>query len=271
VAFNVLLAGVPFLLLLSSVLGYVLGGSPDAAADLARVVIQRLLPAGTTASNEMLAAAVGDVVRTRAIAGIGGLVGFLWFSSYLFGSLRSVMAVVFRHGKERSFFVGKLWDFQLTLSSVVLLTAWAAVSTWLIVTSGRFGHALAARGLLADVTTGIEYVVTRALSVVVVVMIFFSLYRWLPRTRTPTRIAFFGALAATALFEVAKWVFGVIVGDLAFSSVYTGTFGALIIIVFWSYYSALMFVLGAEFAVTVKEFEAEEKEQAKKEMQRPDI
>jgi hypothetical protein len=32
-----------------------------------------------------------------------------------------------------------------------------------------------------------------------------------------------------------------------------------------------MFVLGAEFAVTVKEFEAEEKEQAKKEMQRPDI
>jgi membrane protein len=267
VAFNVLLAGVPFLLLLTSGLGYVLGGTPDAAADLARAVVERLLPVGTSASSDMLAAAVADVVRTRAIAGIGGVVGFLWFSSYLFGSLRSVMAVVFGHGKERNFFVGKLWDFQLTLISVVLLTAWASVSTWLIVSSGRFGHALAARGLLTDATTGLEYLVTRALSVAVVVLIFFSLYRWLPKTRTPARIAFFGALAATALFEVAKWVFGVIVRDLAFTSVYTGTLGALIIIVFWSYYTALMFVLGAEFAVTVKEFESEERERAAKHRQ----
>lgn len=266
-AFNVLLAGVPFLLLLTSGLGYVLGGTPDAASDLARAVIERLLPAGTAASSDMLAAAVGDVVRTRAIVGIGGLVAFLWFSSYLFGSLRSVMAVVFGHGKERTFIVGKLWDFQLTLISVALLTAWVSMSTWLIVSSGRFGHALAARGLLADVTTGIEYVVARSLSIVVVVMIFFSLYRWLPKTRTPGRIAVFGALAATALFEAAKWIFGIIVGDLAFTSIYTGTLGALIIIVFWSYYSALMFVLGAEFAVAVKEFEAEEREKARKHRQ----
>lgn len=262
-AFNVLLAGVPFLLLLSSGLGYVVGGTPDAAADLAQAVVERLLPAGNPSSTAMLAAAVGDVVRTRAVAGVGGLVGFLWFSSYLFGSLRSVMAVVFGHGKERNFIVGKLWDFQLTLTSVVLLAVWVVMSTWLVVSSGRIGAMLEARGLLTDATTGIEYAVGRTLAIVIVVMIFFSLYRWLPRTRTPVRIAFLGALAATALFELARWLFGIVSRSYSPASLYTGALGALIVIVFWTYYSALMFVLGAEFAAAVQRAEAEKEETEK--------
>ncbi len=251
-AFNVLLAGVPFLLLLFSGLGYVVGGTPDAASDLATAVVAGLLPAGATASTDALGAVVGDVVRTRAVAGIGGLIGFLWFSSYLFGSLRSVMAVVFGHGRDRNFFAGKLWDFQLTLTSVALLTVWVVASTWLVVTSGRLGMRLEARGYLTDATTGIEYFVGRALAIVVVVMIFFSLYRWLPRTRTPVRIALLGALSATALFELARWLFSQVSRYYTPGSLYTGTMGALIVIIFWTYYSALIFVLGAEFAAAAQ-------------------
>ena len=83
-------------------------------------------------------------------------------------------------------------------------------------------------------------------------MIFFSLYRWLPRTRTPVRIALLGALSATALFELARWLFSQVSRYYTPGSLYTGTMGALIVIIFWTYYSALIFVLGAEFAAAAQ-------------------
>jgi membrane protein len=252
VAFNVLLAGVPFLLLLSSGLGYVLGGSPDEASRFAGAVVEALLPEGSLASGTILTAVVEDIVRTRALAGVGGAIGFLWFSSQLFASLRSVMQMVFDHGRERSFLRGKLWDFHLTITSLVLLTAWVVASAFLVVTGGRLGAMLEARGLLTNATTGMEYLVGRALAIAVVIMIFFSLYRWLPRKRTPWRTALLGALAATLLFEIARWAFAMLSRTYPPGSVYTGTMGALIFIVFWTYYSALTFVLGAEFAASAQ-------------------
>lgn len=250
IAFNVLLAGVPFFLLLGAGLGYVLDQSPDAAFRISQTVLETLLPSRLAQAEPLLDPVLADVVRTRAVVGIGGLIGFLWFATRLFASLRLVMSVVFDHGRERGYLRGKLWDIHLTLTSVVLLTIWVALSAWLTVTSGRVGAALQQAGLIGDSMGGFEYGVTRVLSFVVVAAIFFSLYRWLPRTRTPVRVAFTGALTAAGLFEVARWLFGILIVAFPPSSVYTGTLGAIFVVVFWSYYAALIFVLGAEVAHT---------------------
>ena len=243
-----LLAGVPFFLLLAAGLGYVLDQSPDAASRVAQTVLEALLPSRRAQAEPLLDPVLADVVRTRAVVGIGGLVGFLWFSTRLFASLRLVMSVVFDHGRERGYLRGKLWDLHLTVTSVVLMTAWVALSTWLTVTSGRIGTALERAGLLGDAMGRIEYWGGRVLSLVVVAAIFFSLYRWLPRTRTPTRVALTGALTAAGLFEVARWLFAFALDAFPPTSVYTGTLGAMFVVVFWTYYAALIFVLGAEVA-----------------------
>ena len=62
-----------------------------------------------------------------------------------------------------------------------------------------------------------------------------------------------GAAAAALLFELARWLFGLVVATFPPASVYSGTIGALVVVVFWTYYVALVFVLGAEVACAVHE------------------
>lgn len=246
VAFNILLAGVPFILLLASALGYLLGESVETSTAIVQGVVDRLLPPQLGVEGSMLDPVLADVKRTRAVFGVGGGVGFLWFSSRLFGSLRSVMSTVLDHGRDRTFLRGKLWDLHLSLMTVVLMSAWVVVSAWLAVSSGRVGTALVELGVRTDLLSGVEYLLGRLLAIGVVVAIFASLYRWLPRQRPAWVPTLAGAATAGALFEVARWVFGVVVRAYPPGSVYSGTLAALVVVVFWTYYAALIFVLGAE-------------------------
>jgi membrane protein len=252
VAFNVLLAGIPFILLLTAGLGFILDQSTDAANAVVQTTIANLLPGGLVASGSILDPLLVDVVRTRTVVGASSAIAFLWFASRLFTTLRAVIAFVFMHGRDRGYFHGKLVDLNLIFVSVLLLTAWVSISAWLVVTTGRVGSRLAAAGFLESVAGGIEVVVARLLALLVLVLIFASLYRWLPRRRTDWRAALLGAAGATALFEFARWLFAAL--GLAYppSSVYTGTLGAIFLVMFWTYYAALIFVLGAEVAHVVE-------------------
>ena len=251
-AFNVLLAGIPFFLLLAAGLGYVLNESPDAAARIVQTTLTNLLPARIVAEGSILDPVLTDVVRTRAFVGFWGALGFLWFAMRLFTTLRAVLSFVFVHGRDRGYFHGKLVDLYLILASVALMTVWVSISAWLVVTRGRIGGALEATGLLDNVTGEIGVLFGRVLSLLVVALIFGSLYRWLPRRRTPWRSTIVGASAATALFELARWLFAVIMRAYPPTSLYTGTLGAIFIVMFWTYYAALMFVIGAEVAHIVE-------------------
>lgn len=248
VAFGILLAGVPFFLLLSAGLGYALGADVEGASTAVQRVLERLLPAQLGAPGEsVLDPVLADVVRTRAIAGIWGAILFLWFSTRLFAGLRSVMTIVFER-RDRGYIRGKLWDVHLTVTSAALVTVWVALNTWLTISSGEIGEAVAAAGVRDDVLGGLEYFIGRVVAVALVIAIFLALYRWLPARRTPWRTAAVGAVTAAGLFEFARWLFTLAVNTFPPSSIYSGTLGTLIVIVFWTYYAAIIFVLGAEVA-----------------------
>ena len=250
VAFNILLAGVPFILLLSSGLGYLLGTTMDSATALVQGVLSGLMPQ-LAVEGTMLDPVLQDVVRTRAAVGVGGIVGFVYFSARLFAALRSVMSYVFNHGRERTALRGLLWDVHLTLMTVLLIIAWVVVSAVLTVSSGRIGSALVARGVNVDLMTGVELFIGRVIALAVVVAIFVSLYRWLPKRKTEWRAAIGGALMAGLLFELARWLFGIVLSAFPPTTIYSGTLGALVVVVFWTYYAALIFVLGAEVASAI--------------------
>lgn len=252
VAFNILLAGVPFILLLSSGLGYLLGTSLDSSTTLVQGVLSGLMPQRSVPGS-MLDPILQDVVRTRAAVGIGGAIGFLYFSARLFGALRSVMSSVFNHGRDRTVLRGLLWDVHLSVMTVALIIAWVVVSAFLTVSSGRIGAALVARGVGVEVLSGVELLIGRLVAVAVVVAIFVSLYRWLPKRKTEWGAALGGAVTAGLLFEIARWLFGIVASAFPPASIYTGTLGALVVIVFWTYYAALIFVLGAEVASAIHE------------------
>jgi membrane protein len=130
----------------------------------------------------------------------------------------------------------------------VLVTVWVTINTFLVIGTGRLGRVLSSLGVLDDVVNGVEYLIARIISVATMGLIFFSLYRWLPSRRTPWRIALIGASVAAALLEAARWAFALYVPNLDAGSLYTGTLAALVIVVFWVYYAAVIFIIGAEVA-----------------------
>ncbi len=93
-------------------------------------------------------------------------------------------------------------------------------------------------------------VVLQALNVVfsfgLVAALFAMLYKLLPSVRIAWRDVIVGSLVTAGLFSVGKFLIGLYLGQSAVTSSY-GAAGAVILVLLWVYYSALIFLLGAEF------------------------
>jgi membrane protein len=77
-------------------------------------------------------------------------------------------------------------------------------------------------------------------------LLFAMAYRILPRVRIAWRDVVIGALATAALFEGGKYLIGLYLGRATVGSGF-GAAGSLVIVLAWVYYSAQIFLLGAEF------------------------
>jgi membrane protein len=77
-------------------------------------------------------------------------------------------------------------------------------------------------------------------------LMFVLIYRFLPARRIPWRIALVAATFTGIVFELLKSAFAWYVANVAsYTSAY-GTLATFVIIVFWIYYSAVVFVVGGE-------------------------
>jgi membrane protein len=100
--------------------------------------------------------------------------------------------------------------------------------------------------LLQESTGLVLQAVNLALSFVLVAAMFAMLYKLLPSVRIAWRDVIIGSLVTALLFSVGKFFIGLYLGHSAVSSSY-GAAGAVILILLWVYYSALIFLFGAEF------------------------
>jgi membrane protein len=176
IAFNILLAAVPFFLLLIAGVTYLLPflyrGQVDSSSAVS-FFIDRLLPAHEESPTSPIHKLVTDILRTRTSFTIYGAIGFVWFSTRLFGSLRTVLADVFDIENERSIIQGKLFDIQLTIVATLLFVASTALNTYLTVATTRGVQFLGRLGLRHDVMGGLEYWTGRALAFVFIAWMFF--------------------------------------------------------------------------------------------------
>jgi membrane protein len=246
-AFNILLALVPFALLLISGTSFVLGRSPEEAANTIIGLIDSFLPRDAPAPSQLLRQLVEDVMRTRGTVGLYSAITFAWFSTRLFGSLRSVLALIF-DGTDRGIVAGKLFDFFATIVATVVVSVYIVFSAYLTLATTRGAELLVNIGLAEGAMGALTYWFGRLLAVAVIIVLFFSLYRGLPRRRPPVRTAMVAATTAGVLFEFARYAFSLLVQRADPSSLYTGTIAAVVGVVFWVYYSALLFLIGGEVA-----------------------
>ncbi|MDA0988098.1 MAG: YihY/virulence factor BrkB family protein, partial [Chloroflexi bacterium] len=77
---------------------------------------------------------------------------------------------------------------------------------------------------------------------------FLAIYKYLPKTRTYWSDVWLGAIIAGALFELTKSAFILYLDTIARYDQLYGSVASIIILMVWTYISALILIVGAEFA-----------------------
>ena len=240
IAFNLLLAAVPFLLLLVAIFGYFLEATVADPAAAAVAYVVDVLPA-SPAVVEFVHEMVDDVVGQRGTFGIAGVVLLIWVSTRLIGSLRSALRLIFDVREDRGIVGGKIFDAKMVVVAGTLFMANTAITIGLEAVR-TYGVELL--GLGEREVRLLETAVAQLLAFAFIFLMFALIYRFLPARRIPWRIALAAATFTAVTFELLKGVFAWWVANFATYSTAYGTLATLIIVVFWIYYSAVVFVLG---------------------------
>ncbi|MGQ0651062.1 MAG: YihY/virulence factor BrkB family protein [Betaproteobacteria bacterium] len=92
----------------------------------------------------------------------------------------------------------------------------------------------------------VAHLVDMVLSFGLTTVLFGMIYKLIPRTRIGWRDVWVGAAVTAALFALGKVLIGLYLGRSSVASAF-GAAGSLVVLMVWVYYSAQIFLLGAEF------------------------
>jgi membrane protein len=92
----------------------------------------------------------------------------------------------------------------------------------------------------------IALVVYSVFDLAVVVLLFASIFKFLPDVKIQWRDVWIGAVMTAIFFAIGKWALGLYLGSGAAASAY-GAASSLITLLLWIYYSSQILLFGAEF------------------------
>ena len=246
VAFNILLAIVPFVLLVVTGLARILDQTADASTQQVQDILDLLLPRQLEVPDSPVQNLLQDIVRASGSVTLLSAIGFVWFSTRLFGSLRGVLAGVFDVEVDRGIVEGKLFDIKITVLASLLLVGYTALNAYVTVARKRGIQVLTEFGMRTEVMGQLEYRLGQLIAFAFILLMFYALYRYMLRKRVRWQTALVAAMFTSVLFELAKFIFAAYITRFRPGSVYTGALYAIIVLVSWVYYAALIFILGGE-------------------------
>ena len=242
IAFNILINLIPFIMLLLALVGTYLYNDQQ-VLDHIRAYLRDVAPTLDPKIMENLA----DVIQNRQIVGFVGFVGLLWFSTWVFGSLRIALNIVFRVEKSRGMLRGIGIDILMILLAGSLLMVsmiLSSVVTFLQADQGR---------ILVAIGPTIQWILKYLLPFFLTYGMFVLIYRIIPSKKVHLTSALQAALFTGLLWELAKHLFAWYVVHLAGYSIFYGSLSTSVIFVLWVYYSSTILVLGGEFAYFLEE------------------
>lgn len=100
--------------------------------------------------------------------------------------------------------------------------------------------------IFSDYTIYLLQLISKVVSTTIVTVVFAIMFKLLPDAKVRWKDVWVGAIFTTVLFVIGKELISIYLGNSSFSSTY-GAAGSLVIILVWIYYSAVIFLIGAEF------------------------
>lgn len=204
------------------------GSLGESTAEFIQGIVQR---ASLEPSRGVVATVVGIV--TLVVAAIG-----------VFGQLKSALNIIWgvklKSGRGiKGFIRDHFLSLAMLMCIAFLLLVSLAIST--IITAA--GSTL---GTMLPSTEALSQVLNLVGGTVVISVLFAAMYKVLPDVKIAWRDVVLGAVVTAILFNVGKFLIGLYLGRASIVGVY-GAAGSLVMVLLWVYYSAVIFLLGAEF------------------------
>jgi membrane protein len=195
---------------------------------------------GGKAIEDMIASA--SKPAEGIIATVTGVFVLILGATTVFGELQNSLDRIWRAPAREAGGVWRLLRSRLLSIGMILGIAFLLmVSLVLDTVLNALGKMWGTEGwqVLAQ---GVNFAVGFALTTTVFALI----YKLMPRARIEWHDVWVGALVTAALFTVGKFLISLYIGRSAVASSF-GAAGSLAVVMIWVYYSAQIFLLGAEF------------------------
>lgn len=233
-AYHCFMAIFPLLLLVSSVLGFVLKSDPALQQEIMKHIYDILPDFGGS-----LKSALNAMVNSRHLVGIIGLLGLLWAGTRISKSLEVGTNVIWGVEK-RSFFKRKLLALGilgflglLGLLALGINLASSSLLTWI---SEHVGAGW----------TAASFVFGKLVGLLLVFVVFTTIYKLVPQERPRLADAIKGALLATVLFRLTEYAFNYYLTNISKAQALYGTIGVIIGVLIWLYLIGMVVFFGAE-------------------------
>jgi len=242
-AFYTMFSIAPLLLMVISIAGLVFGR--DAVHREIFAQLQALLGApGASAVQGLLDDAAGKPADS-AIAPIFGLTFLFIGATSVFAELQDALDRIWR-APQRPRSAG-LWGLlRARLLSFGMILGFG----FLLIVSLAFSAGLAAIGKwwdpLAQGWATVANAIELGLGIVLATAVFAMIFKTMPRVRIHWKDVWVGAVVTSLLFIAGKFLIGAYIGGSGISSGF-GAAASLIVVLLWVYYSAQIFLFGAEF------------------------
>lgn len=232
----------PLLLIVISIAGLVFGN--EAARGEIFGQLDGLMGADAARGVQGMLESVSEPSK-GIVASVIGVALLLLGATTVFGELQDAMDRIWRApARDKTGGVMKLLRTRLLSVGMILGIA------FLLMVSLVLGAVISALGKWWGSFFGgwevLAQVVNLAVGFGLTMAVFAMIYKLMPRVRVEWHDVWIGALVTSLLFTVGKLLIGLYIGKSGVASGF-GAAGSLVIVFLWVYYSAQIFLMGAEF------------------------
>lgn len=232
----------PFLLIVISVAGMVFGA--DAARGEIFAQLHSLLGKEGAIAIEGLLQSV-DASKHGALGTLAGAGLLLLGATSVFSELQSALDRIWRAPARPkvpgwwNLLRSRLLSIGLILAIGFLLMVSLVVSAGLEAWSRWWAPAFGGWQTIA-------WIANLLLSLALMTTLFALIYKFMPRARVAWKDVWIGAIVTATLFTIGKQLIGLYIGRVGVASGF-GAASSIVIVLIWVYYSAQLFLAGAEF------------------------